>query len=709
MRSRSPPLTLIRLFVVTTIAIAVAVGATFSAFLESSRKSIVERSNVLRDTEARRIDERVRSELGVAAAALGDVERAVHYGVMRWDDPPAMEARLFSELLDHPTLSDITFTHATKISDLPDGEAALAPNDRWQISVFRATADPGSEITTRRTSLADGRFVTDVRRRTRGAGLLAAPWSSGPTAPDPTTHPTFATTASRRFHGRAIWSDLSFSELDSAMPEAERRIVVTVQKAVEDADDRFAGVLRVGLGAHTIDAVPRLAGADASVQIVLCDPQGRLVARLDPDDRVQLGGDDLRVVPAHPPRVIATALTPPLRSGPFDVGGTRYLATFRPLANTQDWVVGVVVPEDHYTHDLNALRDRFLPVFGAVNGIVLVAGIFVLGQLRRSLGRVVAATARMRRFDFSVSSASAPLREVADVLDGVERAKTSMRALGKYVPIDLVRQLYEANVEPRLGGEASEISLMFTDIEGFTRFSEKLAPDELARALGLYLEVMTRAIASTGGTVDKFIGDAVMAFWNAPTPTADHAQRACRAVLACRRATRDLYASEAWRGLPSLFTRFGLHRARVMVGHFGAPERFSYTALGDGVNLAARLEPLCKQYGVATLLSEAIVGPCRDVFAFRLIDKVAVKGKSEWVRVYELLGGLDECDEELTLARAYETALEAYFARDFAGARDLLRSHTDDPPSRVLTARCEAMIANPPPVDWNGVFVATSK
>jgi adenylate cyclase len=294
----------------------------------------------------------------------------------------------------------------------------------------------------------------------------------------------------------------------------------------------------------------------------------------------------------------------------------------------------------------------------------------------------------------------------------VERAKTAMRALGKYVPIDLVRELYTANREPELGGELVELSLMFTDIEGFTDLSERLAPGALAVALGHYLEAMTVAVRSTDGTVDKFIGDAVMAFWNAPRRLPDHPLRACRAALACMKAARELYASSAWDGLPPLFTRYGLHTARVMVGHFGAPERLAYTALGDGVNLAARLEPLCKHYGVAALVSEAIVAAVGgvsppaggDAPSFRLVDRVAVKGKHQAVRVYELLeGGRTETVE------AYEAAFAVYLARDFARARDILLALPDDPPSRVLAARCVAMLADPPPADWDGVYVATSK
>src|SRR5207244_2984795 len=129
--------------------------------------------------------------------------------------------------------------------------------------------------------------------------------------------------------------------------------------------------------------------------------------------------------------------------------------------------------------------------------------------------------------------------------------------------------------------------------------------------------------------VDKFVGDAVMALWNAPSERPDHAAMACEAVLRCKEVTQTLYASSAWSGLPPLRTRFGLHLDRVLVGHFGAPERLSYTAMGDGVNLAARLESLCKQYGVTVLVSDAVVERVRGKFVFRLVDRVAVKGKTQ--------------------------------------------------------------------------------
>ncbi|MGA7118990.1 MAG: adenylate/guanylate cyclase domain-containing protein, partial [Polyangiaceae bacterium] len=567
-------------------------------------------------------------------------------------------------------------------------------------------------------SSEEGRFVVRVRSRPRGGGLLGAPLNRGGDGDDPTAHPTFRTPATRDSYGSAIWSDLSFSELDSSLPAADRRVVVTVQKAVEDVPGHFAGVLRVGLLTQRIDELPRLV-TNASQRVFLCDPEGRLVARLDPRDRLEPVGDDLRVASVGMRPEVAAALSStalrelseerPERDARLVVGGATYLATFRALENSQGWVVGVVVPEAYYTRDLRALRSRFFAALVVLTAAVLTAGGLMLGRLRSSLARVVEATGRMRGFDFSATPVDASLREMEEVLDGMERAKTSMRALVKYVPIDLVRELFQSNREPELGGELIEISLLFSDIEGFTGLSERLAPRALAQALGHYLAAMTAGIRSTGGTVDKFIGDSVMAFWNAPTRCPDHARRACRAALTCMQLTRELYGSPLWTGLAPLFTRFGLHRATVMVGNFGAPERLSYTALGDGVNLASRLEGLCKQYGVAALASEAIVTETGDEFAFRFIDRVAVKGKAEAVRVYELLGARAESADALERAAVYERALEAYFARDFSGALLELGALRDDHASRVLAARCTALLAHPPPPDWNGVYVATAK
>jgi len=296
------------------------------------------------------------------------------------------------------------------------------------------------------------------------------------------------------------------------------------------------------------------------------------------------------------------------------------------------------------------------------------------------------------------------------VLESLEQAKTAMRAMGKYVPIDLVRRLYQENSEPVLGADAMGISIMFTDIKDFTSMSEQFDADALAAALGRYLDLMTRIIQQeTRGTIDKYIGDAIMTIWNAPEPVPDHPRMACLAALCCLNAGRALSRSPDWGELPPFETRIGLHRDTALVGHFGAHDRMNYTAIGDGVNLASRLEGLNKEYGTSIIVSEAIVEATREHFEFRLLDIVAVQGKKQAVRIYELLGNKGQRGEDADVFANYERAFTAYIERNFAGAITILEGQNGDPPSAVLAERCRNFLEEPPPPDWRGVHTAVRK
>jgi adenylate cyclase len=377
--------------------------------------------------------------------------------------------------------------------------------------------------------------------------------------------------------------------------------------------------------------------------------------------------------------------------------------------------VAVVVAEDElpqlYPRFADQIRrgDMLLGFSLLVSAAILLGGYLTLRSIGRSLRRIEGVSARMRQFDFVAADSHSPFRDIEDVMQGLELAKTAMRALSKYVPVDLVRILYRTGREPVLGGELTRVSLLFTDIQGFTTLSEQLPPNELAQVLGRYLEVMTAAIQSEQGTIDKYIGDAIMAVWNAPTACPEHARRACAAALAALGAGQRLFGSPEWQGRPPLATRFGIHTDQVMVGHFGAPNRMSYTCLGDGVNLAARLEGLNKQYATTILVSEAVQREAGPHFQFRLVDVVAVKGKHQGVPVYELIGAELVDPARLEQARRYEQAFALYRRRDFEAARALLVAQPDDGPSRVLAERCAQLAQDPPPPDWDGVFVAMSK
>jgi len=349
-------------------------------------------------------------------------------------------------------------------------------------------------------------------------------------------------------------------------------------------------------------------------------------------------------------------------------------------------------------------------------GAIIVAGIAAVGWVmlhvvHRELGRIVEDATQMRQFNFEPSPAAERfiIADLRKVRDSLEDGKHAIRAIRKYVPMPLLLQLHAEHKEAEIGAEPKAITLFFSDIRDFTTMSENLSGTDLARALGLYLEVMAHSISVHQGTIDKFIGDSVMAFWNAPQPVESDAHWACRAALHSIQACNQLFASKAWGALPRWTTCYGIHRDRVMVGNFGAQDRLNYTAVGDGVNAASRLEGLNKTYGTSVIVSEVVRNAVADEFIFRRLDVVAVKGKSKPIAIFELLGTKAH-SKKPEYADVYESAFESFLAREFSKASSLLRAQIErDAPSKVLYQRCLAFENQQPSADWNGVFVAHTK
>lgn len=695
------------------------VAAVLGALLTHAEHEVLASSEQLRRAAADRAEAGVKLALGTAETALGSLERVSQSGAVDVDDTRALETQLFTLLLNSPRLSEVTFTRAVLLGYDGDGRPRLAPERRQQVSVFRSegrlysrinTAEEGEYRVLERV-IADGaRFLDDSKARS---------WSGS----DPTAHLTFSVLASRENRGRALWSDLHYSEFSGGA--GDRRVVLSIQKAVSSVRG-FLGVARVAITTSDLDQIARMrvetgTASDPHRVVLFSHAEGagpsRLLARIDPRDRLVELEDELRFESTHePPEVNALLRSRESRSdAPASFGlrvrGELFLVTLKQLAlgggGTKGWMVAVLVPESHYTRGLRQFEYGLLGWFALALGLVLLIVCAAFWAIARGLRRISRSAARMRSFDFSAEAPDSHIVELANAMQGLERAKTVGRAMSKYVPVDLVKQLYLKNEGPALGGELGELTLMFTDIEGFTALAERLPPQELSERLGSYLETITDCVESQAGTIDKYIGDAVMAFWNAPLPLAEHAKHACEAVLRSRLALDRLYTSDAWKGLPRLVTRFGVHTGRAMIGHFGAPSRFSYTALGDDVNLAARLEPLCKQYGVEVLVSASVRDACQDQFRFRHVDRVAVKGKTRPVDVYELRGHASELAEPFI--QRYERALAAYFEQDFERALELLDGQKYDAPSARLFERCERLRREPRRSAWDGVYVAVSK
>ncbi len=280
------------------------------------------------------------------------------------------------------------------------------------------------------------------------------------------------------------------------------------------------------------------------------------------------------------------------------------------------------------------------------------------------------------------------------------REKAYLRAVfGQYVSGPVVDRLILDPDRAKLGGERKVLTVLFSDIRGFSLFSEAMAPEELAAFLGEYLTPMTELVLASGGTLDKYIGDAVMAFWGAPIDDAAHAAHACEVALRMQEVLAELNVGWKRDGKPAVAIGIGLNTGPMAVGNMGSVARFDYTVLGDQVNLAARLEALTKEYGVAILVGEATVAAAGAGFVFREIDLVRVKGRAGAAPVYELVGRAGA-----TTSAAFAPALAHYRARDFAAARDAFAAIAEDRVAAVLAQRCAALVATPPGDDWDGVY-----
>ncbi|MBN2494048.1 MAG: adenylate/guanylate cyclase domain-containing protein [Deltaproteobacteria bacterium] len=305
-----------------------------------------------------------------------------------------------------------------------------------------------------------------------------------------------------------------------------------------------------------------------------------------------------------------------------------------------------------------------------------------------------------------VGTACLLLRYLAE---GLQRRRLR-HAFAHYLSPDVIEQLLEKPGALRLGGERRELTVLFSDIRSFTTLSEGLPPETLTSLLNAYLTPMTDVVLEHRGMLDKYIGDAIMALFGAPVPIPDHAAAACRAALEMLRRLADLDAEWQARGWPRLRIGIGVNTGPMSVGNMGSAERFDYTAVGDEVNLASRLEGLNKVFGSRVIVGQATREAAGDAFSFRELDRVAVKGKQEAKRIYELLHEGPPGPEDGWVAD-FERALQAYRAGSWAEALavfERLAREQPDPPSAVFADRCRQMAAEPS-ADWDGVWRMLSK
>jgi adenylate cyclase len=428
----------------------------------------------------------------------------------------------------------------------------------------------------------------------------------------------------------------------------------------------------------------------------------------DPSDATCLPGDE--AVRALLRRTAAQAAGRHVQSD-VEAAGRAYKLIVHPIPPIygRTFSIGAAVPVEELTAASRVLLERAALAAGGAILLAIVATLAVSLLLSRSMSRLAVKTQRIRDLDFSDKvPVTSRITEVLRLSDAVERMREGLEVFGHYVSKDLVRQIMRSPASTGVGGERRDVTVMFTDIEGFSRISEDIAPELLTSRLSRYFEALGAAISGNRGMIDKYIGDSVMAFWNAPELDPDHVVHACRAALQAAAASRAL--ADKWRGLgrPVFRTRFGLHAGPAVVGNVGARERINYTLVGAVANQASRLEGLNKVYGTDVLASGEVAGRTSDQFVWRHIDRIVAVGTTEVLEIFEPLGEASTAEAHAEFLGHWQAGRAAYIDGRFEEAIALFQAaaalRPGDGPCRVFIARCEEFAHTGLPAGWDGAW-----
>ena len=402
----------------------------------------------------------------------------------------------------------------------------------------------------------------------------------------------------------------------------------------------------------------------------------------------------------------------------FTWQGKKYLTAYEKIAalkTDNTWFVAIITPMDDVMAPLRA------KIF--IDLILIIAAI-IIGLLLTSLFSTrVSAPIKALAQDLHlicnlklnrVKGVISIIKEVAEMNDAFMRMKNALASFQRYIPLALVKKLITSNKVAMVGGENQELSIIFTDIKDFIPFAENMAPQKLTRYLSSYLQVLTKIIIDTDGTIDKYMNGSVMAFWGAPLADNQHALHACQAALAIQQALTQFNQAAIKSGAVSTTTYIGINTGRVVVGNMGSDDRLNYTAIGDNVNLTSRIKALNQIYQAAIIISEHTYLQVKDQFKLRFLDKVLVKGKHHGIGIYELVGNLtttpdielEQYNQEFLLAFTnyeqgnWQLALDLFIILD--------KKYQNYTTAKIFIERC-LLCLQQPPKNWHGFWEIDTK
>ncbi len=378
-------------------------------------------------------------------------------------------------------------------------------------------------------------------------------------------------------------------------------------------------------------------------------------------------------------------------------------------------ILGIDISAQH-VKDYQAKTMQFILIFTVIIiVIVLILAVFLSKRITTPLALLEKDLNKIQHLELDEEAEPhTAFREINSINNTVTNMKRALKSFRKYVPAELVAQLIDSHEEAVLRVERKNITMLFSDIENFTVLAESISSADLIEIMSGYFGGLSQIILDNHGVVDKYIGDAIMAFWGAPHALENREYYACKTALECMAYLETFNAELAAKGLPTVHTRMGIHTGEALVGNIGYDKRLNYTAIGDSVNLASRIEGINKFYHTQVMISDTVYRQVsRQVFA-RKLDCVVVKGKKIGIDVYQLMSlRTQEQESPLKVITLYEEAMTEFYARHFEKAlflfEGVLELLPDDEPSKIQCELCRRYIAIPPEEGWTGLRVFDTK
>ena len=428
--------------------------------------------------------------------------------------------------------------------------------------------------------------------------------------------------------------------------------------------------------------------------------QAKLITVDDLKDKTAAEAFRVRVEKGQPRRFLFT----------FD--SSEYIALFKDLGHEvgkevseearnkgfNGWEFMMLVKTDEFLGKVKETQRETLIICLIILIVSIVLIAFVAKRIASPINNLSEQADRITNFDLEhVEEVKSGIKEIQKLQNSISRMRKSLISFAKFVPKNLVRRLVDKGIEVKIGGTKKQLTIFFSDIANFTTISETYPAEKLVVHLSEYFEEMTSILTKHNGTIDKYIGDAIMAFWGSPQHDANHSVHCCLSALLCQRQLLDLNRKWAYEKKPQLYTRIGIHTGDVIVGNIGSSERMNYTIIGDSVNLAARLEGTNKIYGTNIIVSDLTVRHLQEYAVVRPLDIVAVKGKNEGVPIYELVALKNSdslalpSDEQIKFCDEFTKGFRFYLEQRWDEAINIFRTlevtfGTDEPCTMYITS-----------------------